>query len=93
LGALMALGVPASAAVVGGPATQAVGAGILGMSAFPYLSGGVGQSARRVLTGQTQAQQAIRNAERAARRKLTPQERESIVRFMQTMGVAAQDQE
>jgi len=33
------------------------------------------------------------DAERAARRKLTPQERESIVRFMQTMGVAAQDQE
>lgn len=93
LGALMALGIPASAAVIGGPATQAVGAGILGMGALPYLSGGVGQSARRVLTGQTQAQQAIRNAERAARRTLTPQERESVVRFMQTMGVAAQNQE
>jgi hypothetical protein len=90
MAALLATG---GAAMFGGPATQAAGAGILGMGALPYLSGGVGQASRRVLTGQTQAQQAIRAAERAARRTLSPQERESIVRLMQTMGVAAQNQE
>lgn len=90
MAALLAAG---GTAAIGGPATQAAGAGILGMGAFPYLSGGVGQTARQVLTGQTRVQQALRDAERAARRKLTPQERESVVRFMQTMGVAAQDQE
>lgn len=90
MAALLAAG---GTAAIGGPATQAAGAGILGMGAFPYLSGSVGQTARRVLAGQTQVQQALRDAERAARRKLTPQERESVVRFMQTMGVAAQDQE
>lgn len=90
MAALLATG---GAATLGGPATQAVGAGILGMGALPYLSGGVGQASRSVLTGQTQAQQAIRAAERAARRTLSPQERESVVRLMQTMGVAAQNQE
>ena len=90
MAALLATG---GAAAIGGPATQAAGAGILGMGALPYLKGGVGQASRRVLAGKTQTQQAIRSAERAARRTLSPQERESVVRLMQTMGVAAQNQE
>jgi hypothetical protein len=90
MAALLATG---GAAAIGGPATQAAGAGILGMGALPYLKGGVGQASRRVLAGKTQTQQAIRSAERAARRTLSPQEREAVVRLMQTMGVAAQNQE
>lgn len=90
MAALLAAG---GTAAVGGPATQAAGLGVLGMGALPYMEGRVGQAARNALTGQTRVQQAIRSAERAARRTLTPQERESVVRFMQTMGVAAQNQE
>jgi hypothetical protein len=56
------------------------------------MQGKAGQVARNVLTGQTQIQQALRDAERAARRKLTPQERESVVRFVQSMGVAASNE-
>ena len=90
MAALLAAG---GTAAMGGPATQAAGLGVLGMGALPYIEGRVGQVARNALTGQTQVQQAIRSAERAARRTLTPQERESVVRFMQTMGVSAQNQE
>ena len=90
LGALLAAG---GAATLGGPATQGAAVGILGMGALPYLRGGVGKTSRRVLTGQTRVQQAIRDAERAARRTLSPQEREAVVRFMQTMGVAAQNEQ
>lgn len=66
----------------------------LGAGALPYLPGAVGTTARKALTGQTSVQQAIRDAERAARRTLTPRERESLVRFLQSMGVAGMnDQE
>jgi hypothetical protein len=90
LAALLAAG---GTAAIGGPATQAAGASILGMGALPYMQNRAGQIARRALTGQTQVQQAIRQAERAARRTLTPMERESIVRFLQTAGVAAQNEQ
>lgn len=90
LAALLAAG---GTAAIGGPATQAVGAGVLGMGALPYMQNQAGRIARRALTGQTQAQQAIRQAERAARRALTPLERESIVRFLQTAGIAAQNEQ
>lgn len=89
LAALLAAG---GAATIGGPATQGAAAAALGVGALPYMQGKVGQAARNVLTGQTQIQQALRDAERAARRKLTPQERESVVRFVQSMGVAASNE-
>lgn len=65
----------------------------LGAGALPYLPGAVGATARRTLTGQTSVQQAIRDAERAARRALTPREKESIVRFLQTMSVAGTNEQ
>lgn len=90
LAALLAAG---GTAAIGGPATQAAGVGILGAGALPYMQNRAGQIARSALTGQTQVQQAIRQAERAARRALTPQERESLVRFLQTAGIVAQDEQ
>lgn len=85
---------PAAAAATLGATTAPYATGLAaGLAALPYAPGAAGQFARRVVGGQTQVQQAIRSAERAARRTLTPQERESVVRFMQTMGVAAQNQE
>lgn len=65
----------------------------LGAGALPYLPRTIGQTARQVARGQTPVQQAIRQAERNVRRALTPQERESIVRFLQTAGIAAQNEQ
>lgn len=75
-------------AVLGGPLTQVAGAGMLGAGMLPYMQNRIGQVARQALTGRTDVQQAIRDAERAARRTLTPREREQLIRFLQTMGVA-----
>jgi len=65
----------------------------VGAGALPYLPGALGKTARAVTRGETKFQQAIRQAERAARRTLTAKERESVARFLQTMGVAAQNEQ
>jgi hypothetical protein len=71
-----------------------IGTGLaLGAGALPYLPGALGKTARAVTRGETKFQQAIRQAERAARRTLTAKERESVARFLQTMGVAAQNEQ
>ena len=90
LGGLLTMG----AATGGSGAFAPVATGLaLGAGSLPYFPGAIGKTARAVTRGETQVQQAIRQAERAVRRTLTPKERESIVRFLQTAGVAAQNEQ
>ena len=90
LGGLLTVGAATGGAGMLAPVATGLA---LGAGALPYLSGGIGKTARSVIRGETQFQQAIRQAERAARRTLTAQERESVARFLQTMGVAAQNEQ
>lgn len=90
LGGLLTVGAATGGAGVLAPVATGLA---LGAGALPYLSGGIGKTARSVTRGETQFQQAIRQAERAARRTLTAKERESVARFLQTMGVAAQNEQ
>jgi hypothetical protein len=90
LGGLLTVGAATGGAGMLAPVATGLA---LGAGALPYLPGAVGKTARAVTRGETQFQQAIRQAERAARRTLTPKERESVARFLQTMGVAAQNEQ
>lgn len=90
LGGLLTVGAATGGAGMLAPVATGLA---LGAGALPYLSGGIGKTARSVTRGETQFQQAIRQAERAARRTLTAKERESVARFLQTMGVAAQNEQ
>ena len=90
LGGLLTVGAATGGAGMLAPVATGLA---LGAGALPYLSGGIGKTARSVIRGETQFQQAIRQAERAARRTLTAKERESVARFLQTMGVAAQNEQ
>jgi hypothetical protein len=90
LGGLLTVGAATGGAGMLAPVATGLA---LGAGALPYLPGALGKTARAVTRGETQFQQAIRQAERAARRTLTPKERESVARFLQTMGVAAQNEQ
>ena len=80
------------AATGGIPGAVAAGT-FTGAAALPYLKGAAGDIARQVITGKTAPQVAYRNAERSMRRAFTPQERETIVRLLQTQGIALQNEE
>lgn len=82
------LGAGGAAATFGGiPGALAAGA-FTGAAALPYLKNAAGDVARDVLVGRTAPQVALRNVQRKIRRNFTPQERETVARMLQTMGIA-----
>ena len=80
-------------AATGGVPGAVAAATFTGAAALPYLKGAAGDIARRVIMGKTAPQVAYRNVERSMRRTFTPQEREAIVRLLQTQGIALQNEE
>ena len=88
LGGLLATGAATTGA---GSVAPVMTTAALGLGALPYLPGPIGKAARSAITGQTDVQQAVRQAERSMRRALSPQEREAIIRFLQTTSIAASD--